>query len=576
MKRKAIINKIGYDFHTENIENGEFSYSKALGKLHKNSKHKFLDLRFEESGYSILIETKSDKKSFSWNDINQLMKYVSHEKQYKPKNKIIAILYDTNTEIIKVWKDEEELKNEITINSFSYYIDLYQKRINDRSAVLKATNTLSTLMNKFNINERLRSQFMGSILVAVNNGLEYDIKLKPSELLDRIKIILESKIEFDENKKKKTEILIKILQKQDIKTLTSNEIMQLLEIVDKELKPFINSKTDKGEDLLNLFFNTFNKYVGKKDKNQAFTPPHITEFMCSIVKLNKNSRVLDPTCGSGSFLVQAMTKMLFKAGKDSEKRNNIKVNQLFGIENEPQAFGLATTNMLIHEDGKSNVVFDSLFNREIWIKDNKIDVVLMNPPFNGKKMPNDCPVTKSGVDATKGLYFVERTANFVKKGMLATILPLQCAIGSDSKVELYKKKMLEKHTLKAVFTLPDDIFYPGANVNSCIMLFELGIPHDSSKNTFFGYYKNDGFKKKKNLGRVEKFSWEITKNKWIKTYDNRDEKPNFSVKKKIDYKDEWLAEAYMETDYSKLNKDSFRKSYRDFITYSINTRGYDD
>ena len=576
MRRKEIINKIGYDYHKENIENGEFSYQKVLGNSIKDSKHKFLDLRFEVPGYSLLVETKSGRKEFHEKDILQLQEYVSHEKKHKINNKIISILYDTDTKKIKVWKDGVELKKEITINPFAYYVDLYEKRINDRSTVLKTTNILNNLMHKFGIKEALRSQFMGCILVAINNGLIYDVKLKTSEILNRIKEILEEKIDFDENKKIKTDILIKILKEQDIKSLKINEIIELLSIVEKDLKPFINGKTDKGEDLLNLFFNTFNKYVGKKDKNQAFTPPHITEFMCSIVKLNKNSKVLDPTCGSGSFLVQSMTQMLLKAGKDSKKREEIKTKQLFGIENEKQAFGLATTNMLIHEDGKSNVVFDSLFNKENWLKEKKIDVVLMNPPFNGKKMPQGCPITKNGSDATKGLYFVERTAEAVSRGMLATILPLQCAIGSDSKVLEYKRKMLSKHTLKAVFTLPDDVFHPGANVNSCIMLFELGIPHDSSKNTYFGYYKNDGFQKKKNLGRTEKLSWQVTKKKWIETFDNLDEIPNFSVKKNIDYDDEWLAEAYMETDYSKLNLNSFKKTCREWLAYEIKTGGYDD
>ena len=64
--------------------------------------------------------------------------------------------------------------------------------------------------------------------------------------------------------------------------------------------------------------------------------------------------------------------------------------------------------------------------------------------------------------------------------------------------------MLKKHTLEAVFTLPDDIFYPGASVNTCVMLFKLGTPHNSEIPTFFGYYKDDGFIKRKNRGRVEK------------------------------------------------------------------------
>lgn len=65
----------------------------------------------------------------------------------------------------------------------------------------------------------------------------------------------------------------------------------------------------------------------------------------------------------------------------------------------------------------------------------------MNPPFNGQNMPNDCPIkSKTKVDSTKGLYFVYKIAESLKNGaILATILPLQCAIGTDKNVALYKK-----------------------------------------------------------------------------------------------------------------------------------------
>ena len=76
--------------------------------------------------------------------------------------------------------------------------------------------------------------------------------------------------------------------------------------------------------------------------------------------------------------------------------------------------------------------------------------------------------------------------------------------------------MLENHQLEAVFSLPNEVFYPGASVCSCCMIFNLGEKHFKikvdndgratkvpKKPTFFGYFKDDGFAKKKNLGRIE-------------------------------------------------------------------------
>lgn len=73
-----------------------------------------------------------------------------------------------------------------------------------------------------------------------------------------------------------------------------------------------------------------------------------------------------------------------------------------------------------------------------------INVVLMNPPFNAQKMPEDCPVNKKkNMDSTKGFYFVKYVADLVNRGTLATILPLSCAIGSDNSIAEYKQKMLK-------------------------------------------------------------------------------------------------------------------------------------
>lgn len=84
---------------------------------------------------------------------------------------------------------------------------------------------------------------------------------------------------------------------------------------------------------------------------------------------------------------------------------------------------------------------------------------------------------------------------------LAVLLPVSAAIGTSTIIENEKIEMLKNNTLEAVFTLPNEIFYPGASASACCMLFTLGKPHkkaDGTVNeTFFGYCKEDGFKKKK-------------------------------------------------------------------------------
>lgn len=588
MNRHQIIERVGSKYLTTNIENDEFSYAQALQK--KISGHKNVDIRFQKDNLSLLIEIKKDNYiKFSNESISQIESYIKLEREYKKENNIIAILYNTKNDTIICYKNDVNnvLKKETTINDIDYYLELFkQKRMNSKINVINTTNELNIKLHSLQIDEKFRSQFVGTLLVALNNDnnnkLKYSYNLTTKEILDRIKDILRNKLEKDDAIFTKTKLLIRILDEQHIANLKTEDLISILELIKDKLMPYIDSTSSKGDDLLNLFFTTFNKYTGKADKNQAFTPTHITDFMCELVEINTNSRVLDPTCGSGSFLVQAMHKMLNKARNDNIKKQQIKREQIYGIESEHKAYGLAITNMLIHEDGKSNIVLGSCFDKSKWIKDNDINVILMNPPYNGKNMPSDCPVKNNTLeDGTQGLYFVKYVADIVNKGKLATILPLSCAIGTsftktESPIRKYKRKMLKNHTLKAVFSLPDDIFYPGASVNTCIMLFELGIPHDPNKPTFFGYYKNDGFIKRKNKGRVEKTSWKKTKAKWLYLFNNLREEAGLSVRRCVNYEDEWLAEAYMETDYSQLTEQNFVSTIRDYIAFKVkNGDGYD-
>lgn len=156
---------------------------------------------------------------------------------------------------------------------------------------------------------------------------------------------------------------------------------------------------------------------------------------------------------------------------------------------------------------------------------------------------------------------------------------MQTAIGNSKEIKLYKKKMLDRYTLEAVFSLPKDIFYPGASAVACCMIFDLSKSHNKSdKDTFFGYFKEDNFIKRKGLGRVEKVDsggdslWKETEKLWLDLYKNKRQVAGLSVMKKVTYEDEWLAEAYMETDYTTLSEKDFQYTINEFLSYLIKER----
>lgn len=638
MSRTIMINTIGAEYQSTNIEGGEFSYVKAAGgrdqlrtALGRDFHHFKVDLRFidETTNTVVVIETK---QNYVEDDIEQLREYVDEEKALFPQNRIIAVLANTTNSDLRVWKsvidDAHELPGETAIDTMEYYKTLFDaNRQNNREKVLKNTYTLNELLHKKDIDEKLRSQFVGTVLLYVKDVIQ---KLGISDINDAsskqlydywttfdapqirtgIKTTLDNLLDGSDNKDKKIKLLqTNVVGNQKVKKLKLEDWRDVLIDIVTGIYAYIDDNSSEGQDLLNLFFIAFNKYTGKADKNQAFTPDHITEFACRVTGVDRNTRLFDGTCGSGSFLVQGMVKELADtsnmAGTQEEKeaqKAKVKREHIYGIETEEKAFGLATTNMLIHGDGNSNIRLASLFDSKAFFHEADPDVILMNPPFNAKpigipkKYKDDWGKSKDGKeDPTKGMVFVQFLSDCVKEAndsryknnqstktvTMAVILPVSAAIGANTILKESKKKLLEHNTLEAVFTLPNEIFYPGASASACMMLFTLGQPHydpetkEPRKATFFGYFKDDAHKKKKNLGRIEQFDennvskWKAVEDKWLKLYRNKTVEAGISAMQEVNYEDEWLVEAYMKTDYSSLTEADFQATLNNYLAYLV-------
>lgn len=633
MTRTEMILCIGKGFHTANIEGGEYSYVQEAGSRAKLEKavghpveHFKLDIRFELNDVVVLIETKQSPVK---KDELQLAEYVEEELALHNGKKIIAILANTNNDEIKAWKstvdDEHILTNETVLDRMEHYVRLFDtNKQNDREKVLKNTYDLNELLHKMDIKEDLRSQFVGTTLLYIkdiisktganniDDGLVKSLKdtwkmMSAETIRAAIKSTLDDLLDDSDNKQKKIELLQKnVLNDQKVKKLKLEHWIKILETIITDIYKYIDADSSEGQDILNLFFIAFNKYTGKADKNQAFTPDHITEFMCRLTDVDRSKKVLDATCGSGSFLVQAMVKELAdcRRGKTEEEAKElmeiVKKKHIFGIENEERAYGLSTTNMLIHGDGNSNIKFESCFKCKSFIKEADPDIILMNPPYNAKPIgipkeykKNWKKAEDKKTDPTKGFVFIhfisdvinemneelERNNKPRKTVKLAVLLPVAAAIGNGKILKKEKSDMLKHNTLEAVFTLPNEIFYPGASACACCMLFTLGQPHIKSDGkahpTFFGYCKDDGFKKKKNLGRIEQFDsngdsiWKKIEEEWLDLYSFKrieDGKSSIAI---VDGDSEWLCEAYMKTDYRKLSEKDFQQTLNNYLAHLI-------
>lgn len=335
-----------------------------------------------------------------------------------------------------------------------------------------------------------------------------------------------------------------------------------LEDLVSEINDRLNSflRTHKYFDALGQFYIEFLKYANNdKGLGIVLTPPHITELFSELAGVNRDSIVADNCCGTGGFLISAMKRMSKDAEGNSNKIDTIRNKQIVGIEFQDDIYALGVSNMVIHGDGKSNIFQGNCFKISNEVKSKfRPNIGLLNPPYKTQKRDVD------------ELSFVLNNLEMLEQnGTCVAIVPMRCAVSSRGKELEYKERLLNNHTLEAVMSMPEDLFHNSkAGMVTCTMVFTANVPHPKQKKTWFGYWRNDGFIKKKNLGRIDHYdNWESIKNCWVTAFNNREIQTGFSVMKEVSAKDEWCAEAYLSTEYSGLAETSFISTSVDYLSF---------
>lgn len=248
-------------------------------------------------------------------------------------------------------------------------------------------------------------------------------------------------------------------------------------------------------DYLGTLYEEFFRYTGGNTIGQYFTPRHVTRLMTDMCEVTADDVVLDPTCGTGGFLIAAMDRMQRESKLPRSKIVQIVKKQLIGIEEEPVTAALCVANMILRGDGSTGVRRADCF-RDDTFPARECDIVLMNPPFPHKK--TDTPPEK----------FIDRGLEALKRrGMAAIVVPSSLLVKSD-KAE-WRQAVLEQNTLLGVISLPGELFQPYASSTTAILMFEAGVPHARDNRVFFCRIENDGFKLKKGV-RVAQPTLELT------------------------------------------------------------------
>ena len=328
---------------------------------------------------------------------------------------------------------------------------------------------------------------------------------------------------------------------------------------------------NSAEDYLGRFYGEFMSYSGGDGQTLGIvlTPKHITELFCDLAQLKPTDKVIDPCCGTAGFLIAAMHKMVKMTDNDSQRRS-IKRDQLFGIEQQPYMFTIATTNMILRGDGKSNLHnLDFLKQNPNQIQLKGCTVGMMNPPYSQgtKQDPSQYEIS-----------FTEHLLNSLAEGARAIVIIPQSSVTGKSKEEQnIKNNILKKHTLEGVITLNKNTFY-GVGTNPCIAVFTVGIPHAKNHLCKFINFEDDGYVVSKHIGLEETASAKDKRQHLLDVWFGRIEaETKFCVTTTIEAEDEWLHAFYYFNDEIPSEKD-FENTMADYLTFEFNMithgRGY--
>ncbi|MFC2508456.1 MAG: class I SAM-dependent DNA methyltransferase [Bacteroides sp.] len=444
---------------------------------------------------AIVLEAKRSRTSLREPQIKELLRNCDVvASQFK---KVVGILY--NGEDIRVFKNGELLAGEQELRNKEYYLNLFAENLIDKPRIYALTKRINDSLHfRFGIkNLNHRMIFTACALVAkrygavLTNGMSYNTFR--NSIFDTL-----SKSYADAIKQNgKLNILLDVYSGIRMNITNNQEAIDEFISCVEEISDNINSDFWQGEDVMAIFFNEFNRYKGKSEQGQVFTPDHITSLMYRLTETGKDDIVLDAACGSGAFLVKAMCNMVKEAGGNrTNKAKEIKQTQLFGIEFDREIFALACANMLIHKDGKTNLEqLDSRSEEAArWIRSKNATRVLMNPPFENKYGCID--IVKNTLD------------NVQKDAICAFILP-------DKKMEKVarSRRILKQHTLLKIIKLPENVFIEG--VTTSIFIFKAGVPH-GDRSIFACYIEDDGLETVKNQGRQDtKDRWQEIEDRWV-------------------------------------------------------------
>lgn len=345
------------------------------------------------------------------------------------------------------------------------------------SEFIDAAIELSTILRTAKIEAPLRPKVIGSVVVAMYQG---EVDLDPDAALASVNDLTEQAITETEDLPDSTKI-----QLIDALRLSSADFDRLAPSIRRVVAILrrlnVRSVLQTDTDFLGLFYEAFLRYG--YDNNAlgiVFTPRHVTRFCVEILEPTARDRVIDIASGTGGFLVAAFESMITKA---ASARGKAKVKEsIAGFETNPTVWALSVLNMFFRGDGKSNLRLASCFAPESREEvSGQFTQGFLNPPFSQDEEP-ESDFLDVAMEALE------------PDGELASIV--YAGVFADDYHREWRKHFLARHSLIAMISMPEDLFYPTA-APTTVMVAQAHRPQNPEASVMMARVWNDGFAKLK-------------------------------------------------------------------------------
>ncbi len=340
---------------------------------------------------------------------------------------------------------------------------------------IDAAVEISKILRYSKIEAPLRPKVIGSITLAMYQG---EVDNSSGNELDSLNNLVEEAIQESVDLRTDTKEKLKEalrLSGGDYSRL-SPKILRIISIL-KRLN--IRSVLQTDTDFLGMFYEAFLRYG--YDNNAlgiVFTPRHITRFCVDLIGARLSDKVIDIASGTGGFLVAAFDEMMSTA-KGPKAITKIK-QSLYGYDTNPTVWALATLNMFFRGDGKSHIENSNCFENKEKIE-GKFTRAFLNPPFSQDEEPERD--------------FIDLALNSLEPGGLIAVV-VKAGIFADDDNKVWRQMLVREHSILAVISLPEELFYPTAAPTS-IFIAKAHIPQSETDKVFMGRIWNDGFEKLK-------------------------------------------------------------------------------